>query len=272
MRHLPSVALIFLALAGSLVLPSLSPLAGSLAMVALGSLISIAALRAWSNWSIVAGATGALAYALLAPLSPSLGAACFLLAVFSPRAVRAESWVGAASIAALAFLGGALAELIAVRQAAVDPSTLPVALAMGTVLVSAALLPSIDDGVAFALRSLAWRSHGSTKLQLLRAVAVRRRYPAMSRGLSRTGRRRVRKAWSNLVRAAELRVEGTRAHAVLDQRIQMYVKALQRATRAACDATHLTATMEDAVLGELHLEQEGLSARVDALHEVRGLH
>lgn len=271
MRNLPSIALIFVALAGSLALPSLSPLAGSLAMVALGALVSLSTLREWSAWCVVAGAAGALAFAAVGPHSLSLGAACFLLAVFIPRAVRARSRVGAAAIAALAFAGGAIAELLVLRQAAVDPSTWPVALAMGAVLVCTALLPSTDDGVAFALRSLAWRSHGATKRQLLRAVAIRRRHTGMSRGLSRTGRKRIRKAWHNLVRAAELRVEGTRAHAVLDERIHVYVKALQRATRAASDATHLTAAMEDAVLGELRLEQEGLSARVDAMQEVQGM-
>ena len=272
MRHLPSVALIFVALAGSLELPLLSPLVGALCMVTLGSLLSLATLATWSAWSVVVAAVGALTFAMIAPFSPPLGAGCFLLAVFTPRALRAQSALGAVSIAALAFLGGGAAEFIALRQAALAPSTAVVAVAMGAVLVSAALLPSIDDGVAFALRSLAWRSHGPTKLQLLRAVAVRRRHPMMSLGLSRIGRRRVRRAWQNLVRAAELRVEGTRAHAVLDQRIQMYVRALQRATRAASDATHLTVAMEDAVLAELHMEQEGLTARADALLEVRGLH
>ncbi len=143
------------------------------------------------------------------------------------------------------------------------------AISVAALLAAAPLLITVDDRIAHRLRSLAERASGAQRFKLLRAVVLRRRHLDADYRLSRGTRRRLERAYRALIATATSRIErNTGQHAVLDRRIDAYLSALTRASRAAGRAHALSTGIDDAVLAELRLEGEDLEAKAQALAEV----
>ena len=263
-------ALVPVAIGGSVLLLRDNSLLGDLGLVAAGGALAMLVAPGTSVWGLCAAALGVACLSLIGPMSFAAGSALFFGAVFAPRALHARSPLGGAAIFGAAAAGGALAATLTQMYGTHAWPLYSVAAFVGAMVIAIALVPTIDDPYARAFRANASRNHGATKYQMLRAAALRRRHDAMVQGLSRLARKRVKSAWYELLHAARLRDETRRVRSsTVDQRIQAYLSALQKATRAALAADHLTTELDDSVFVELCLEQETLSASASALEELR---
>ncbi len=268
-RNVACTALLGLWLGCAVWAAVLDPTLYAVGTVILGALVASLAVSEASPAAIGAGAVSALLYAAVAPHSFALAGAVGFAAVFSPRALRARTPFGTGGLLALAAVGGGAGAHVAWAYAQATEPVQLAAIVVGTLLVAMPLFWPIDDPVAFALRSLAGRTGGTLRTRLLRGVAIRRRAVTVHGALSRPAARRVRRAWTALVRAARARVHGSHSGAdVLDRRIRTYLDALCRATRAAARAHELTRDLDDVVIRELELERDDLVARADALVEL----
>jgi hypothetical protein len=141
------------------------------------------------------------------------------------------------------------------------------AIAIAAIVVAAPLAIAVDDGLAHALREAVRSGAGVLRARAARALVLRRRHEAaMGSGLSREARRRLEDAWREVARSIALRAASPGPElGILDRRIDAYLRALQRAQRAAIAARALDVGMDDRVLAALEMERIDLEARAEAL-------
>lgn len=267
MARLLSVVLIGLALAA---LPAALShgLAGGLAALGLGIGLAVVLGGRPSAAAVTAGAAGALAFVALAPSSLGLaGGACLALAS-APRAARARRPSHVGALVSLAFLGGGLASGVLLRFAEAEPSARLASGLVAAVLGGGLVLFPVHDVLGARLTGRAAGERGPLRLQLLRAVAVRRRWERARGGLDRSTRRSVDRAFHTLVEALSRLDASPRARSAAEQRIRTYVAQLTRATRAAERADALDERGDARVLAELRLTGEELDLQAEALAEV----
>lgn len=243
-----------------------------LLLVGVGVALSLLLVGAWDSWCVASVALGSTLHVLLSPVSPVLGGALFFAAVFLPRALGGRSRIHGAGIIVLAFLGGGLAVGLAAAYVQAHLFRSWAANFMGVVLISSALLPSVDESVARSLRRLAQRSKGRARRSLLRAIVIRRRYPFVLEGFSKSARERIARAWDELVFVARRQAdEAGLRRSVHSSRIDAYVTALQSATRAAETSRRVSTAIDDDVLVQLWSEHEQLQASTEAWRDVQDL-
>lgn len=275
MTHALRIASPILCAAGlslSLLLLMHGALETDLLVVGVGVALSLLLVGTWDSWCVASVALGSTLHVLLSPISAVLGGALFFAAVFLPRALGGRSRIHGAGIVLLAALGGGLAVGLALAFAHANALRFWAANLMGVVLIGSALLPSVDESVARALRRLAKRSKGRARRSLLRALVLRRRYPFVLDGFSKSARARVARAWDELVFVASRQVDeaGVR-RCVHSPRIDAYVVALQSATRAAETSRRVATAIDDDVLVQLWSEHEQLQASTEAWRDVQDI-
>lgn len=259
-------------LAIALLLLTHSSLEADLLLVGVGVTLSLLLVGAWDSWCVVSVAVGSILHVLLSPFSLLLGGAAFFASVFLPRALGGRTRMHGVGIVLLAALGGGVAVGIVALYPVVHEAHFWAANLMGAVLISSALLPAVDERVARSLRRLAHRSKGPTRRSLLRAVAIRRRYPFVLEGFSKSARRRIARAWDELVFVARRQVdEVSIRRSAHSSRIDAYVVALQSATRAAQTSRQVSTAIDDDVLVQLWSEHEQLQASTEAWRDVQEL-
>lgn len=257
-----------LSILAALFLLTQSSLLAGLGLVGAGVLLSVLLVGAWDSWCLIAAAGGAIAFVGLAPFSPSVAAACFFGAVYLPRAIGARTLSAGAAVLGMAGAGGAAALLLSQRFAHAIPWIEAASFMVGVVLVAAAALIDVDEYLARSLRLLARGTKGSTRRSLLRAVALRRRQAAVENAFSTAAKRRIARAWEELLLVA--RRQNDRSTALGAQRIHAYVRALASATRAARESAQLSTEIGDDLLVELWSEEENLRANTEAWRDLRG--
>ncbi len=245
------------------------PLVAAAFGVAAGVLLAVVLSGGLSPAAVGFGALGAALYTAFAPMSVALAGALLVSFAYGERLVRARNVVTQVLIGTLAFLCGGIAAWVAWAYVGADWLIRGAAVTVAALLAAAPLLITIDDRVTHRLRMLADRASGARRYGLLRAVVLRRRHVDADYRLSRGTRRRLERAYRALLATATSRIDGsTGQHAVLDRRIDAYLSALTRASRAAGRAHALSTGIDDAVLAELRLEGEDLEAKAQALAEV----
>jgi hypothetical protein len=242
------------------------------AAITVGASIGLALLAhggaTLSAEAVALGASGALAYEAARPWLPLLASGFLLTFVFGTRAMRSRSWRELAFHLALAFGGGVAASWVAQAQDRSEVALWLVAVTVAAVLASIPWLVPSDGPRAFALRRLAARAPaGPLKVRLLRAVIAARRMGQLSSPLPRAVRRRIARAFDEVILLAERRLEG-RGSVVMEQDLARTVAHLSRIAGAATRRAALLDGL-DIDAGALRAEQEDLEAEVAALVEVR---
>lgn len=217
--------------------------------------------------AVAFGAGGALAYEVAQPYLPLVASGLLLTFVFGTRAMRARSWRELGFHLALAFVAGVAASWVAGVEARSDVTLWLIAITVAAVLASVPWLLPSDGPRAFALRRLAGRAQGPLKLRLIRAVIAARRLGDLAQPLPPRVRKRIDRAFDDVIALAERRLEG-RGGAILEQDLARNVDHLSRIARAARRRGLLLEAL-DVDAGALRSEQEHLEAEVSALVEVR---
>jgi len=250
-------------------LSSSHPLLAAALGVAAGVLLSVVLAGSISPAAVGLGALGAVMYTAAAPLSVAVAGALLVSMAYGSRTMRGRTAIAQVLMTVAAFICGGIAAWVAWAYADASWAIRGSAISVAALLAAAPLLISVDDRIAHRLRVLAERVAGARRLRLLRGVVLRRRYLDADYNLSRGTRRRLERAYRALLATATSRIDGTTGqHVVLDQRIDAYVLALTRASRAAGRAHALSTGIDDAILAELRLEGEDLEAKAEALAEV----
>ncbi|MBW2461917.1 MAG: hypothetical protein JRH11_09730 [Deltaproteobacteria bacterium] len=250
-------------------LPGAHPLLAAALGVMAGVLLSVVLAGAVSPPAVALGALGAVAVTAVSPFSVALGGALLVAFAYGARILRARTLVAGAVTLAAAFLAGGSAAWIVWAYADAGWAIRGASVIVAALVAAAPLLVAVDDRVAHRLRMLAQRTAGGLRLRLLRAVVLRRRHLDADYRLSRGTRRRLERAYRALLATAGSRIDSSASqHLVLDRRVDSYVSALTRASRAAARAHALSTGIDDAILTELRLEGEDLEAKAEALAEV----
>jgi hypothetical protein len=244
--------------------PRLGPVAGSLALVALSVLLSVAASGAVGSLAAAGGALGAFASGMLTSVSPAVAGAALAALCFGERTLRVRG--GHARLLHLgAALGcGALAGQLATSFALAPLLVRAVAVTVAAVLLALPLLVAADDPLAHALDGAAADLDGAAAASLRQAAELRRAVDEEL--LEGDAAYQVRTTWAALLRLAEARLRLSRAPAALsppldggpspaevvrrriDERMGDHVKALSRAYTAAGAAKAAAVSLDDAAL------------------------
>lgn len=200
--------------------------------------------------AVAFGASGAVAYEATRSYVPLIASGLLLTFVFGTRAMRSRTWRELGFHLALAFASGVAASWVARANAGLEASLWMTAIMVASLLASAPWIVPNDAPRTFALRRLASRARGATKLRLLRAVVAHRRLGELE--LPRALRRSVERAFDDVIRRAERRLDGEGGGAV-ERTIEQLVR-VERAARS-----------REALIGELDEGSERLAADGDAL-------
>jgi hypothetical protein len=248
---------------------SAHPLVAAAVGVAAGVFLAVVLSGGLTPAAVAFGALGAAFYTAFAPSSVAFAGALLVSTAYGGRILRGRNVIARVLIGTMAFICGGIAAWVAWAYVGSGWMIRGAAISVAALLAAAPLLIAVDDRVAHRLRLLADRATGSRRWGLLRAVVLRRRHIDADYRLSRGTRRRLERAYRALIATATSRIDGsTGQHVVLDRRIDAYLSALTRASRAAGRAHALSTGIDDAVLAELRLEGEDLEAKAQALAEV----
>jgi hypothetical protein len=241
--------------------PRLGPVGGSIALVALAVVLSVAASGAAASLAVAGGALGAFASGMLATASPAVSGAALAALCFGERTLRVRGGNGRLLHVGAALGGGALAGTLTTSFALSPLPVRAVAVTVAAVLLALPLLVAADDPLAHALDGAAADLDGAAAASLREAAELRR---AVDEDLLDDGTaRQVRATWAALLRLAEARVRLARSaprRAVaqarpivtvverVDARIGDHVEALSRAYTAAGAAQAAELSLDDAAL------------------------
>ena len=251
---------------------------GSIALLALGVLLSLAASATIEGLAAAGGALGALAAALVGPASPAVAGAALVALAYAERTSRVKAGTARLVHVGGALVAGALAGTITAAYGSGSASIRVVASRVAAVLVALPLFVEADDPVAYALDGLAEDCSEEASASLREGAALRRHVD--ERLLDAAAAREVRASWKALVRLGEARArlerarsggKGTLADAPaavarrVDQRIGSHVAALRRAYLLA-DTAHAAEASEDVrALEVVEATGEKLEATSEAL-------
>jgi hypothetical protein len=257
----------------------LGPIVGSLALLALGIMLSIAASATIDALAASGGAIGALVASLAWPASPAAAGAVLVGLAYAERTLRVRGGSSRLAHVGSALASGALAATITSAYAGASPAIRAVAACVAAVLIALPLFVEADDPVAHALDGLAEDVGEEAGAPLREGAALRRHVD--ERLLDSASVREVRASWRALVRLGEARArlalarqeKGSKADAPsavakrVDQRIRAHVDALRRAYLAA-DTAH-AAEAAEATAGKQALEAvEATGEKLEATSEV----
>ncbi len=246
----------------------LPPLAA--AAIAVGSSVGLALLAhggtALASEAVAFGAGGALAYEAARPYLPLVATGLLLTFVFGTRAMRARNWRELLFHLSVAFIAGIAASWVARLPQGTDVTLWLTAVTVAAVLASVPWLLPSEGPRAFALRRLAARAQGPLRSRLLRGVVIAQRMGELPAPLPRPLRKRVTRAFDEVIAIAERRLEG-RGAAVMEQELARTVDHLTRIVRAAGRRAALLDCL-DGDTSALRTEQEALEAEVAALVEL----
>lgn len=213
--------------------------------------------------AIAFGASGALAYEASRSYVPLVASGLLLAFVFGTRAMRSRSWRELGFHVAVAFIAGVLASWVAHENRGLETSLWLIAVVVAALLASIPWILPADAARTFALRRLAGRARGALRWRLLRAVVAHRRVAEVE--LSRGMRRRVERAFDELRRRAEHRLDRGLLDR-LDVDVACAVDQLVRVARAARSREEL---LEGLTASDLASDSDALEAEVAALAELR---
>jgi hypothetical protein len=241
--------------------PRLGAVGGSIALVALAVVFSIAASGAAASLAVAGGALGAFASGMLAAVSPAVSGAALAALCFGERTLRVRGGNGRLLHLGAALGGGALAGSLTTSFALSPLPVRAVAVTVAAVLLALPLLVAADDPVAYALDGAAADLEGPAAASLHEAAELRR---VVDEDLLDGGTaRQVRATWAALLRLAEARARLSRSAARrgaaqarpitkvverVDTRIADHVTALSRAYTAAGAAKAAELSLDDAAL------------------------
>jgi hypothetical protein len=255
----------------------LGPVAGSLALIALGIALACAASGGLGALAAAGGSLGAFAAGLLAPSSAALAGAALIGLCFAERTTRVRTRNARLAHAGVALAGGGIAGAVSASFAGSPAGVLAVALVVASVLASLPLLVEADDPLAHALDGAAREVSELVRALLHEGAELRRAAdPAL---LDRKAARQVQTTWASLLRVAEARVRLERAAGrgpgdgertspqarvvieTLDRRIAEHVAGLGRALTAADTARAAEVSLDDTAL-------RGVETMGDSFEEV----
>ena len=242
--------------------PRLGPVVGSIALVALAVLLSLAASGAVASLAAAGGALGAFASGMLSSTSPAIAGAALAALCFGERTLRVRGGNARLLHVGAALGGGALAGTLTTSFALAPLPVRAVAVTVAAVLLALPLLVAADDPLAHALEGAASDLDGAASASLRQAAELRRTLDEEL--LEGDAARQVRATWTALLRLAEARLRLSRASGRvlpdagpspaevvrrrIDERIGDHVKALSRAYTAAGAAKAAAVSLDDAAL------------------------
>jgi hypothetical protein len=249
---------------------------GSIALVALGVLLAIAASGVPSALGVASGALGAFASGAIADAAPALAGALLVVLCFGERTLRVREQSGRLLHLGLAAGAGALAGFLSVRYAGADLVVRAIVVVVAAVLCSLPLLVAADDPLAYALEDMAKDVPDPARASLSSGAELRRSVDESL--LDSEGARDARGAWQNLLRLAQARVRlergrakaGERTGAVLrklDQRIGAHVEALTKMYTAADAASAAAVSLDDSALEKVDTTSSSLEEVSTAMVE-----
>ncbi len=208
-----------------------SPIPSAIALVALGVVTSLLATRP-SLSAVLAGASAAVAYALLRELLPTAAGAAFVALIIGPRAIRAFTSLGRVLILSLSALAGAIGTFALASADHAGPERLLGALLVTSFVMALPLAVSADDPIGGALRSIARKSRGASRVMVLRAVALRRRLGTALHRPTRAEGKAIEATFTRLVELGEARVEALAGGATLERAMRAQLATLVGCVRA----------------------------------------
>lgn len=264
------------------------PVTGSLALLALGVGLALAASGSFAALAAAGGALGAFASGVLSPVSPAAGGAVLVGLAFAERTSRVRGTKERLLHIAAGLLAGALAGTLTHAYTSASTSVRIVAAVVAAVLVALPLFVEADDPVAHRLDAFADDVAEPARTALREGADLRRAAdPSL---LGRADARQVKRTWAALLRLAEARSRlersvlakhravleqakdgpAARAAAVVkrvDERIAEHVSVLARA-HAAVDTAHAAeASLDDAALRSVESVGESLETMTKAIVE-----
>lgn len=210
--------------------------------------------------AVAFGASGAVAYEATRSFVPLIASGLLLTFVFGTRAMRSRTWRELAFHLTLAFASGVAASWVARANAGLEATLWMTAIMVAALLASAPWLVPSDAPRTFALRRLAGRARGAGRWRLLRAVVAHRQLRELE--LPTALRRRVERAFDDVIRRAEHRLDGEGAAG-----IQRTIDQLVRVARAAKAREELLGALDEGS-ERLAADGEALEAEVAALTEL----
>ena len=208
-----------------------SPIPSAIALVGLAVVTSLVATRP-SLSAVVLGASAAIAYALLREHLPTAACAAFIALILTPRAIRAFTSLGRILVLSLATLAGAIGSFALSMADHGGPERLLGALLVTSFVMALPLAISADDPIGGALRSIAQRSRGASRVMVLRAVALRRRLSTALHRPTRAEARAIDRTFARLVELGEARAEALAGGQTLDRAMRAQLVTLVGCVRA----------------------------------------
>ncbi len=253
-------------------------IAGALVLLALSLVLAVLAAERRSPLALALGSLGALVHVGLSPVSAGLAGGLLVLAIHTPRALRARTLSATSVQMGVALVTGTLGAMVAARYGGADTTVVRMAalVVAGVLGVAARVFPA-DDPCTAEIERLAGITTEPARGSFVAAAELRRRMlesGAMEQ-LSPATRERVEAAWASLEEIASLRVAMAAGNhrgeglARMDEQIASYVDALTRLHDAA-DARRVgNVTIADAGLAGAKSEGENIEAEVQALTELQ---
>ncbi len=255
---------------------------GSLALLALGLLLAIAASGGLGSLALAGGALGAFAAAVLGSVSPAVGGAALVGLAFAERTVRVRTAPLRVLHIGAALTGGALAASLSSAYLYAPLAVRVVAVVVAGVLVALPLLVDADDPLAHALDGVAGLLPEPAKTTLKDGAELRRNVRDLP--LDKDSETHVQKTWLALLRLAEARVRLERTRAVrvaggpspaeavvkmVDAKIGDHVTALSRAYTAVDTVRAAELGLDDAALKNVESTNESLDEVSRAMVDVK---
>lgn len=232
----------------------LGPVLGSLGLLVIGVLLSLAASATTDGLAAAGGALGALAASLAEPASPAAFGAALVGFCYAERTLRVRGGTARLVHVGGALVAGALAGTVTSAYAGASFEIRAVAAGVAAVLAALPLFVEADDPIAHALDGLAEDVGKEAGASLAEGAALRRQVD--ERLLDAASIKDVRGSWRALVKLGEARArlerasleKGSAARGAVarrvDQRIAEHVAALRRAYLAA-DTAHAAEAAEE---------------------------
>jgi hypothetical protein len=208
-----------------------SPIPSAIALVALGVVTSLVATRP-SLSAVLLGAAAAVAYALLRELVPTAAGAAFVALLVGPRAIRAFTSLGRILVISLSTLAGAVGSFALASAEHAGPERLIGALLVTSFVMALPLTISADDPIGGALRAIARKSRGGSRVMVLRAVALRRRLATALHRPTRAEGKAIEATFARLVELGEARVEALAGGPTLERAMRAQLVTLVGCVRA----------------------------------------
>lgn len=234
-----------------------------------GSLFAVMLYGSVSPLAIASGAIGVCGWVLLCPLSPMLGGAFWLVAMYLPRTLRSRDRSMGVLQLALAAASGILSTYLLIHFG--DHPRLVirvVAFLMAGLIAAIPFAIDVEEPLVHTLLTFSRAMRGGNRQRLLRAAAIARRIHERPFSLSREDERRLHRACIEIVRLAEKRMDaGVTDAAAIDRILGSHIRALSAFWRAL-RARWMTVEAAEVSPSELDAASERVVAEASALDQL----